>query len=65
MQLKKVALWFETITSNLVFRFANVLKKDGYKECQADHTLSVKRAEEGKIMAIIVYIDDIVLTGNH
>lgn len=46
-------------------RFTTVLKEDGYTQGQADHTLFVKHAEEGKITVLIVYVDDIVLTGNH
>lgn len=45
-------------------RFTTVLKEDDYTQGQADHTLSVKHSEEGKISVLIVYVDDIVLTGN-
>lgn len=39
--------------------------KDGYTRCQSDYTLFVKHSEDGRIAAIIVYVHDIVLTGNH
>lgn len=45
-------------------RFTNVFK-DGYTRCQSDYTLFVKHSEDGRIAAIIVYVHDIVLTGNH
>lgn len=32
-----------------------------YKQCQADHTLFVKRVGR-KVSALIVYVDDIVVT---
>lgn len=46
-------------------RFTNVLKEDGYQQCQFDHTLFVKHAADGKITVIIVYVDVSILTGNH
>ena len=48
--------WFE--------RFTRVLRHDGYTQCQADHTLFVKHSTSDKITILIVYVDDIVLTGN-
>ena len=36
----------------------------GYHQIQADHTLFIKYSTQGKITALIVYVDDIVLTGN-
>lgn len=46
-------------------KFTSVLKIDGYTQCQSDHTMFVKHSEEGKLTVIIVYVDDIVLTGNN
>lgn len=46
-------------------RFTNFLKEDDYQQCQFDHTMFVKHAVDGKIIVIIVYVDDIILTGNH
>lgn len=37
--------------------------KNGYKQCQADHTLFVKRQGK-KVTALLVYVDDIVVTSN-
>ena len=39
--------------------------KNGYFQCQADHTLFTKHSHEGKIAIIIVYVDDIILTGDY
>ena len=49
--------WFE--------RFTKVVKGYGFVQCQSDHTLFVKHFPEGKLAIIIVYVDDIILTGNH
>ncbi|KAL5777605.1 hypothetical protein ACOSP7_010531 [Xanthoceras sorbifolium] len=48
--------WFE--------RFGNVVKTCGYSQSQADHTMFYKHSKEGKIAILIVYVDDIVLTGD-
>lgn len=39
------------------------MKKIGYKQSDADHTLFVKNVNK-KITALIVYVDDMVITGN-
>ena len=41
------------------------LKQDGYSQTQADHVLLVKHFTDGRITILIVYVDDILLTGNH
>ncbi|EXB62181.1 hypothetical protein L484_017568 [Morus notabilis] len=46
-------------------KFTRVLKQDGYLQSQADHTLFFKHFTNGKITVLIVYVDDIVLTGNY
>ena len=48
--------WFE--------RFTRAVKGFGYKQCLADHTLFVKHSNH-KLTIIIVYVDDIVVTGNN
>jgi hypothetical protein len=40
------------------------MKKQGYIQGQADHTLFTKFSPHGKIAILIVYVDDIVLTGD-
>ena len=47
--------WFE--------QFTKVVKVSGYTQCQADHTLFVKHTGT-KISILIVYVDDIVVTGD-
>ena len=49
--------WFE--------RFTRAVKQYGYLQCQADHTLFVKHSPRGKITILIVYVDDIILTGDY
>ena len=40
-----------------------MLKYD-FKQSQGDHTLFIKHSSQGKLTALIVYVDDIVLTGD-
>ncbi|KAK5825993.1 hypothetical protein PVK06_020890 [Gossypium arboreum] len=48
--------WFE--------RFTQVVKKQGYSQGQADHTMFYRHSQKGRIVVIIVYVDDIILTGD-
>ncbi|KAK6150350.1 hypothetical protein DH2020_015282 [Rehmannia glutinosa] len=49
--------WFE--------RFVKVVKQNGYSQSLAYHTLFFKNFDNGEIVVLTVYVDDIVLTGNH
>ncbi|CAM8995198.1 unnamed protein product [Rhodiola kirilowii] len=48
--------WFE--------RFTNFLKSQGYTQGQSNHTLFVKKSATNKMTVLIVYVDDIILTGD-
>ena len=48
--------WFE--------RFGKAVKSHGYHQSQVDHTMFYKHLEKGKISILIVYVDDIILTGD-
>ena len=48
--------WFEKFTSSV--------KRQGYSQAQADHTLFFRRSSEGRIEILIVYVDDIILIGD-
>jgi Reverse transcriptase (RNA-dependent DNA polymerase) len=43
--------------------FSMAMKKLGYQQSNADHTMFIQRKGE-KICILVVYVDDIVLTGN-
>ncbi|RVX06283.1 Retrovirus-related Pol polyprotein from transposon TNT 1-94 [Vitis vinifera] len=45
-------------------RFTKAVLKLGYKQGQADYTLFVKKSHAGKMAILIVYVDDIILSGN-
>ena len=45
-------------------RFAKVMIANGYKQSQGDHTLFIKCSISGEVTTLIVYVDDIIVTGN-
>ena len=45
-------------------RFAKVMIAKGYKQSQGDHTLFIKHSISGGVTTLIVYVDDIIVTGN-
>ncbi|RVW86325.1 Retrovirus-related Pol polyprotein from transposon RE1 [Vitis vinifera] len=45
-------------------RFAKVIKNQGYQQGQSDHTMFFKQSNDGRITILIVYVDDIILTGD-
>ncbi|KAA0036613.1 reverse transcriptase [Cucumis melo var. makuwa] len=54
----------QDLKPNLVSRFTTFVKSQGYNQGHSDHTLFTKVSKTGKIAILIVYIDDIVLTGD-
>ena len=49
--------WFDRLT--------RVVKRLGFLQCQTDHTMFIKSSSEGKRTILIVYVDDIILIGDH
>ncbi|KAA0038901.1 Cysteine-rich RLK (receptor-like protein kinase) 8 [Cucumis melo var. makuwa] len=50
---------------SLVSRFTTFVKSQGYSQRHSDHTLFKKVFKTGKITVLIVYVDDIVLSGDY
>ncbi|RDX98644.1 hypothetical protein CR513_18402, partial [Mucuna pruriens] len=48
--------WFE--------RFAQVMISLGYRQSQSDHTLFIKHSPNGKLTRLLVYVDDMIVTGD-
>ena len=49
-------VWFD--------RFTSSVKKPGYNHGQSDHTMLFKHSSDMKIVILIVYVDNIILTGD-
>ena len=45
-------------------RFGSVIKQLGFVQGQTDRTMLYKHSEGGKLAILIVYVDDIIVTGN-
>lgn len=45
-------------------RFTKAMKCLGYKQSQGDHTLFFKHSQGGKLTVLLVYVDDIIVTGD-
>ena len=45
-------------------RCENVKKEFGYKQSQGDHTLFIKHFDAGGVTALLIYVDDIIVTRN-
>ncbi|KAA0035929.1 Cysteine-rich RLK (RECEPTOR-like protein kinase) 8 [Cucumis melo var. makuwa] len=54
----------QDLKPNLVSRFTTFVKSQGYSQGHSNHTLFTKASKTGKIAILIVYVDDIVLTGD-
>ena len=46
-------------------KFSQPVKEHGFIECQVDHTLFVKLSPESKLVILIVYVDEIILTTDY
>ena len=45
-------------------RFCSAMKGYGYNQSNSDHTLFYKQ-NQGKIAILIIYVDDMIITGNN
>ncbi|CAJ2640890.1 unnamed protein product [Trifolium pratense] len=46
-------------------RFTKVMVGLGFKQSQGDHTLFVKHSKSGGVTVLLVYVDDIIVTGDN
>lgn len=45
-------------------RFTLAMRKYGYKQSNFDHTLFLEKGRNGLITCLIIYVDDMIITGN-
>ena len=45
-------------------KFSGSLRDMGYYQCYNDHALFIKRGTSGKVSILLVYVDDIIITGD-
>ncbi|RVW13485.1 Retrovirus-related Pol polyprotein from transposon RE1 [Vitis vinifera] len=63
VQIEEVIVWVEAIPRAWFGRFTKSMRAFGYRQSNSDHTLFLKK-QHGKITTLIVYVDDMVVTGN-
>ena len=63
VQIKEVIIWVEAIPKSMVWRFTKSMRAFGYRQSNSDHTLFLNK-HHGKITTLIIYVDDMVVTGN-
>lgn len=59
----KVSYGFKQFPRAQFEKFHGFILKNGYKQCQVDHTLFVKH-QKGKVTTFIVYVDDIIVASD-
>ncbi|CAA7043502.1 unnamed protein product [Microthlaspi erraticum] len=62
-RLKKSLYGLKQASRQWFLKFSSVLLKLGFAKSHADHTLFVKNVS-GKYLAVLVYVDDIIITSN-
>ncbi|RVW38185.1 Retrovirus-related Pol polyprotein from transposon RE1 [Vitis vinifera] len=64
-KLKKVLYGLNQSPQAWFGRFARVMITMGYRQSQGDHMLFIKHSSLGGLTALLVYVDDIIVTGNY
>ena len=49
--------WFEKFTCSI--------KKQGYTQAQTYHTMLIEHSRDGRIIVLIVYVDNLILTSDN
>ena len=62
-KLKKSLYGLKQSSRSWFKRFSRSIKF-GFRQSQGDHTLLIKNKSEGKLTTLIMYVYDIILTGN-
>ncbi|XP_070668738.1 uncharacterized protein [Malus domestica] len=64
LQLRKALYGLKQSPRAWFRRFTSSMKKFGYIQSHSDHTLFLKR-QNGKLIALIIYVDDMIVTGDY
>lgn len=63
-RLKKALYGLKQLPRAWFGRFTKAMLGMGYKQSQGDHTLFIIDSAAGGVTALIVYVDDIIVTGD-
>ena len=64
LQTQKAPLWTQIVSENMEREIHQVNDKINYHESQKDQKLFTKHNSSGKSRALIVFVDDIIVTRN-
>ena len=64
LQTQKAPLWTQIVSENMEREIHQVNDKINYHESQKDQKLFTKHNSSGKLRALIVFVDDIIVTRN-
>lgn len=62
MSVEEGSIWVKRISPGMVGRFARTIRRMGYRSRWGDHTLFLKHSKEGKLTALLLYVNDIIVT---
>ena len=62
--LKKALYGFKQSPKAWFGRFSKAMKALGYFQSREDHTLFIKHSKERKVTILLVYVDDMIVTGD-
>lgn len=62
--LKKALYGLKQFRTAWSERFSKVMIRLGYRQSQGVHTLFIKHPNSGGVISPLVYVDDIIMTGN-
>ena len=63
-KLKKVLYGLKQAPRAWYSRIESYFIQSGFSKCPYEHTLFIKTRDEGKILIICLYVDDLIFTGN-
>ena len=64
-RLKKALYGLKQAPRAWYSRIETYFIKEGFEKCFCEHTLFIKTGDEGKILIVSLYVDDLIYTGNN
>lgn len=63
VHIKEGIMWIEGISKSMVWKIYQSYAQFGIQQSQCDHTLFIRHSISGKVTILLVYVDDIIMTG--
>lgn len=62
LQIEKGSIWTKRVSKSIFEKFTHLIVKLKYYRSQGNHTLFIKHTDQSKVTALIVYVDDIIVS---